>query len=57
MVDDHNHAFKTLALAPMAVKPDLQKQGIGSRLIRYGLEIARKLGHRSVIVLGHELLS
>jgi putative acetyltransferase len=43
-----------LALAPMAVRPDRQKQGIGSRLVKAGLNKARELGYKSVIVLGHE---
>ncbi|RMG27220.1 MAG: N-acetyltransferase [Bacteroidetes bacterium] len=42
-----------LALAPMAVHPAHQRRGIGSRLVRQGLERARALGHASVIVLGH----
>jgi putative acetyltransferase len=42
-----------LALAPMAVLPGYQKQGIGSALIRCGLDICRAQGHRIVIVLGH----
>jgi putative acetyltransferase len=42
-----------LALAPVAVSPDSQRSGIGSALIRFGLEDARRLGHPGVIVLGH----
>jgi putative acetyltransferase len=42
-----------LALAPMAVLPDFQKQGIGSALVRRGLEVCRKKEHRIVVVLGH----
>jgi putative acetyltransferase len=42
-----------LALAPMAVLPAFQKQGIGSVLIRRGLEVCKEQGHRIVIVLGH----
>jgi predicted N-acetyltransferase YhbS len=38
----------------MAVKPGLQKQGIGGELIKHGLAKARELGHTSVIVVGHE---
>jgi putative acetyltransferase len=41
-----------LALAPLAVRPDFQNQGIGSALVREGLEAARLLGHRIVIVVG-----
>lgn len=38
----------------MSVLPDFQNKGIGSQLVREGLEAAKKLGHRSVIVLGHD---
>ena len=52
--DDNGKEIESLALAPMAVRPDLQKQGIGGKLIRYGLSKATELGYKSVIVLGHE---
>jgi len=42
-----------LALAPMAVVPEHQRKGIGSELVRTGLEQCRQAGHRIVIVLGH----
>jgi len=44
---------RSLALAPMSVIPDFQNKGIGSKMVSDGLEKARGLGHRSVIVLGH----
>ncbi|GGC33301.1 N-acetyltransferase [Parapedobacter defluvii] len=44
----------SLALAPMAVRPEHQKQGIGSQLVRKGLAVASGLGFQSVIVVGHE---
>lgn len=50
----NNHAFKTLSLAPMAVLHEFQNKGIGSGLIKKGLEKAKELGFDSVIVLGHE---
>jgi putative acetyltransferase len=43
----------SLALAPMAVLPEFQRQGIGSALVRRGLGLCREQGHRIVIVLGH----
>jgi putative acetyltransferase len=42
-----------LALAPMAVLPEFQNQGIGSALVRRGLEVCKEQGHRIVVVLGH----
>src|SRR6516162_4041355 len=42
-----------LALAPMAVLPEVQNQGIGSALVRRGLEVCKEQGHRIVVVLGH----
>lgn len=42
-----------LALAPMAVLPEFQRQGIGSTLVRRGLEVCKERGHRIVVVLGH----
>lgn len=42
-----------LALAPLAVKPGHQNQGIGSELIRQGLETCKQAGHRIIIVVGH----
>jgi putative acetyltransferase len=42
-----------LALAPMAVLPEHQNRGIGSALIRHGLEECRLLGHHIVVVVGH----
>ena len=44
----------SLSLAPMAVLPNRQKQGIGSQLLKKGIRIAKTLGFESIIVLGHE---
>ena len=52
--DDNGKLNESLALAPMAVRPEFQKSGIGEQLIRRGFEVAKELGFKSVIVLGHE---
>lgn len=41
-----------LGLAPIAVRPQWQSRGIGSRLIRAGIEACRELGTALVVVLG-----
>jgi putative acetyltransferase len=42
-----------VALAPVAVLPEFQRRGIGSRLIQHGIEALRDRGERILIVLGH----
>ncbi|MBG1262029.1 GNAT family N-acetyltransferase [Nostoc commune] len=45
--------LQVLGLAPLAVHPKFQRQGIGSALIKAGLEIAEAKKEAIVIVLGH----
>jgi putative acetyltransferase len=47
-------AVRTLALAPMAVSPHRQGHGVGSALVRAGLQLARERGWQAVVVLGHQ---
>jgi putative acetyltransferase len=42
-----------MGLAPMAVLPEFQRKGIGSKLIRAGLAEMQKTEQPFVIVLGH----
>jgi putative acetyltransferase len=42
-----------LALAPLAVLPECQNRGVGSALVRRGLEVCKEEGHRVVVVVGH----
>lgn len=42
-----------VGLAPMAVIPDRQRQGVGSALVERGLAVLRERGCPFVIVLGH----
>ncbi len=43
-----------LALAPLSVSPEYQRQGIGQRLIAKGHEVARNMGYGYSVVLGSE---
>ncbi|HEX8228633.1 MAG TPA: N-acetyltransferase [Chloroflexia bacterium] len=42
-----------VSLAPIAVHPTYQKQGIGGRLIREGHELARAKGYKFSFLVGH----
>ncbi|MBW4417801.1 MAG: N-acetyltransferase [Myxacorys californica WJT36-NPBG1] len=42
-----------LGLAPVAVLPGYQRQGIGTLLIRHGLAECARLGCKAVVVLGY----
>ena len=50
---DGKHKYGSLALAPVAVLPGQQGKGIGGKLVRRAHEVAKSLGHTSVILLGH----
>ncbi|MEZ4241482.1 MAG: N-acetyltransferase [Myxococcota bacterium] len=41
-----------VALGPLAVHPDHQRQGVGTALVREGLRRLQTLGHGAVVVLG-----
>jgi len=43
----------SLALAPVSVAPEFQKQGVGGKLIAFAHDTARQLGHKSIVLLGH----
>ena len=45
-------AHPALALAPLGVRPQFQRQGVGERLVRHGLERCRSSGYPVVVVLG-----
>jgi putative acetyltransferase len=46
-------SLQVLSLAPLAVLPQFQRQGIGSALVKAGLEKADTIKEALVIVLGH----
>ncbi len=53
-IETQEGGIEGMGLAPMAVLPELQNQGIGSNLVKEGLRIIRNTSCPFVIVLGHE---
>jgi putative acetyltransferase len=53
VVLERHDDLQGMGLAPMAVAPPLQRLGLGSRLVRAGLDECRRLGAVFVVVLGH----
>ena len=46
-------ACRVAGLGPMSVRPDHQRAGIGSQLIRAGLDACRQHGYSAVVVVGY----
>ena len=53
IVEGEGHRTELLALAPVAVLPECQRQGVGRQLIGTGLVLASRLGNAAVVVVGH----
>ena len=52
-IESEGRHIAGMGLAPMAVRPDRQRQGIGSQLVGRGLAILRERGCPFVVVVGH----
>lgn len=53
-IKDGDFESDSLALAPVSVLPKFQNKGIGGMLIYHAHKKAQELGHKSVILVGHE---
>ena len=53
VTSEYNTDAKLYGLAPMAVDPSLQKQSIGSALVKEGLKECKVQGVDAIVVLGH----
>jgi putative acetyltransferase len=52
-IDAGGTVMEGMGLAPMAVLPENQRQGIGSALVESGLAVLRKQSCAFIVVLGH----
>jgi len=53
VIDSAAGQLKGTGLAPLAVSPERQNEGIGSLLIEQGLKLCRKADYPFIVVLGH----
>ncbi len=53
-IESSGGLIKGMGLAPLAVLPEFQNQGVGSLLVEEGLRILKDRSYPFVIVLGHE---
>jgi predicted N-acetyltransferase YhbS len=54
IVADSGEEWETLTFGPLSVRPNCQRQGVGSALVRHTTELARQMGFRAVLIFGHE---
>lgn len=52
-IECETSTFTAMGLAPMAVLPEYQGQGIGSALVEAGFRECRRIGYDVVVVVGH----
>jgi len=52
-IEGPDTGVRAAGLGPMAVLPERQREGIGSRLAHAGLDACREAGYEAVVVLGH----
>ena len=52
-VNNGHSSFYAIALGPMAVLPEHQRTGIGSQLVKEGLDRCLRVGENIVFVVGH----
>jgi putative acetyltransferase len=53
VIEAQDQNISALTLAPLAVKPRRQREGIGTQLMQIGLSKCRDLGHGIVVLVGH----
>ena len=53
-IKNESTEFESLSLAPISVLPEFQNKGIGGKLIKEAHAIAKELGYKSIILIGHE---
>lgn len=53
-IKNDQNEFDSLALAPVSVLQEYQGKGVGKMLIEQAHKEAKRLGYKSIVLLGHE---
>ena len=53
ILQPNNEKKDVLNFGPLSVLPSYQKQGVGSALMEYSIEYAKKLGYGAILFFGH----
>lgn len=53
VVDSQNKEYDVLCVGPLSVLSDFQKKGIGGKLLKESIKIAKRLGFRGMILFGN----
>jgi len=51
-VRDGGREHTVLTFGPISVLPEYQKNGIGSKLVRHTIQLAREMGYKAIIIYG-----
>lgn len=55
IVDTKGRVHKTLTFGPVSVLPEYQNRGIGSKLIKHTINLAKNMEHKAIIIFGDPL--
>ncbi len=53
IVDEKGVEHEVITFGPLSVLPSYQKSGIGSRLVNFTIELAKKMGFRAIVIFGN----
>lgn len=53
VIDKYNKEHEVLCVGPIAVLPDHQNKGIGTKLINFSISEAKKMGYKGMILFGN----
>ena len=53
VIDTENKEHEVLCVGPIAILPDFQNKGIGTKLLDFSISVAGKLGYKGMILFGN----